>query len=363
MNGQDNTRGPLKIVSEAALLSAWMHGRLDVTGGIKVLALTDMQQMSPMNFLDLTVVSFSLTDMSANSSTNDSLLHPNLSSNSSFVYSYWFCFTSSPGSFIFTAFSFTHILLLLLLSTSILYLGLQRWLEQRSTSTAAMMSHSDSFTYHLVTMELFGVLGHIVFCFGIHRGQFMMSMVGFYLCSLAWCGEAFFHSLTCVEHYLAVIHPITYLSLKGERGVRIRNISIGCVWLLSVGGPSCFVHEKVYLVFDCFCMIFSLAITSFCSLSALRVLIRPGPGEQGGDRERVDQSKRRAYHTIVAILVVLIVRFFGGLLWAVPYVIGRSNDCVMNVSGVWFNLPSSLVLPLLFLYRTGGLACWRNTTN
>ena len=318
--------------------------------------------MSPMNFLDLIVMSFSLTDMSANTSSNDSLLHPNLSSNSSFVSSYLFCLTSSPGSFVFTAFSITHILLLLPLCILILYLGLQQWRKQHSTSTAAMMSHSDSFTYHMVIMELFGVLGYIIFCFGIYLDHFTMCRVGFHLFSLTWYGEMFFHVLTCVERYLAIIHPIIYLSLKGERGVIIRNISIGCVWLLSIGGSSFLLNEKVSIFIEFFCVVLSLAITSFCSLSALRVLIRPGPGEHGGEKENVDKSKLRAYHTILVILVVLMLRFFWGLVWVVPYVIGVGYDCVVTLSAFWFDFPSSLVLPLLFLHRAGRLACCRNTT-
>ncbi|KAI3375567.1 hypothetical protein L3Q82_003897 [Scortum barcoo] len=77
-----------------------------------------------------------------------------------------------------------------------------------------MMSHSDIFTYHLVAMEIIGVFGSIICCCNLSRDHVDMLLVGLCLWSLTWYGEMFFHILTCVERYLAVIHPITYLSLR-----------------------------------------------------------------------------------------------------------------------------------------------------
>ena len=110
--------------------------------------------------------------------------------------------------------------------------------------------------------------------------------MGFFLWNLTWYVKTFFHMLTCVERYLAVVHPVIYLSLRRERGIRIRNISFGCVWLLSFGA-SLISFDNVLVNMDVSLFIFSLFVISFCSLSVLCVLIRPGPVEQGGDREIV----------------------------------------------------------------------------
>ena len=214
-----------------------------------------------------------------------------------------------------------------------------------------MTSHSDIFTYHLVTMELMGVLGFIISCCGFFRHDFMTIWAGYYLWSTTWYGEIFFHILTCAERYLAVVHPIIYLSLKGERGVRVRNIIIGCVWLLSIGG-SCLVHLAIVSSILNICLsIFSLILISLCNLSVLCVLIHPGPGEQGGDRERVDQSKKRAFYTIMAILGVLLLRFSWNIIWIYFDLRGGGPQCETSLSDFWLNLPSSLVIPLLFLRR------------
>ena len=299
----------------------------------------------------------------SSSSSNDFFLHSNLSSNNIHVTTAMFCLASEPGRLIYTTFYITSILLLLLpLCVLVLYLSLQRWQQQQRSSSTAALSHSDNFTYHMVTMELVAVVGYTVFCCGIYMVHLKIILVGFTMFSLTWYGEIFFNSLTCVERYLAVIHPIVYLSLKGERGVKIRNITIGCAWLLSIGGLSLMTLKKVSYYYDICMLISSLTIIIFCSLSVVCVLIRPGPGKKGGDSERVDRSKRRAFYTIVAILGVLLVRFGWTLVWVVLFSVTGSIECWMMASGFWFNLPCSLLLPLLFLHKTGRLVCLKNNT-
>ena len=316
-----------------------------------------------MHFLHLTFMSFSVPAMSVNSSssTNDSLLHPNLSSVNSNPPPVKECFFSCPCNLIYFTYYIAFILLLLPFCVLVLYLGLQRWQQQSSTSTSAM-SHSDRFTYHVVAMELIAVLGAVLCCCGIYWYDFQITKVGHYLYSLTWSGETYFNILTCLERYLAVIHPIMYLSLRGERGVRIRNISIGCVWLLTTVGLVPMSLGIVSFVVDFCLLILCLTVVVFCSLTVLYVLIRPGPGKQSEDRRRVDQSKQRAFYTIVAILVVVLSRCLWNLVWVSFQVLGRSSECVIMVTEMWFNLPCSLVLPLLFLHRAGRLPCCKNNT-
>ncbi|TNN35400.1 hypothetical protein EYF80_054436 [Liparis tanakae] len=234
-------------------------------------------------------------NMAANSSSNDSLLHANSTLS-------MYCFFTKQNSLIFYMFSVTTILLFLPLFILVLYLGFQR-----SSSSSAVMSHTDSFTYHLTSIELIGVLGFIISCCAVYWKQVSVFKLGFFLMNVTWSGQLFFHMLTCVERYLAVVHPVTYLGLRRERGVRIRTVSVGCVWLLCFGMAAIEISLDFTWLSLCL-LIFSVIVISFCSLSVLYILIRPGPGEQGGDRERVDQSKRRAFYTIMAILGVLLLR-------------------------------------------------------
>lgn len=192
-----------------------------------------------------------------------------------------------------------------------------------------------------------------------------MINVGISLFVINLSAHTLFHLLTCVERYLAVVHPITYRSLKKAKGIRIRNATIASVWLtclIEIGILFTADKESIDVLFYCTIAIV-LVIMSFCSLSVLRVLIRPGPGEGGGDQGRVDQTKLKAFYTIMAILGALTIKCAGTVFTAALYnlpQLGESQRCGVWLSVVWFNIPSSLVLPLLFLHKTGKLCCKNN---
>ncbi|CAJ1048239.1 uncharacterized protein LOC122870239 isoform X1 [Xyrichtys novacula] len=266
--------------------------------------------------------------------------------------------SSSSATFIVTAYSSARLLLLVPLYTLVLYLGFQHWRQHRSFTTA---SHSDIFTYHVAALQFIWVLTFIFLVWVSSSGPDQMIVFSFFLMCFSWYVENFFHVLTCVERYLAVVHPITYMRLKNARGVRIRNISIVCVWFLSsvysVVVSACY-NPRFPIPFMIPFSVCLVAVT-FCSFSVLYVLIRPGPGEGGQDRGRVDQSKKRAFVTITVIMLMLWL-WFGGIIvfYAFYVMVIVRNDviCVFVVISFWFSLPSGSVLPLLFLHRAGKLA-------
>ena len=276
--------------------------------------------------------------MSANSSSTNGTLDP-----------LYHCFDVPVTFFISVAFTATKFLLFVLLFFLVLHVGHRRRRQP---------SHSDVFTFHMAAVELISVLGCCFFCCVFYSDLPQMKIVGFYALHIVFPGQTLFHTLTCVERYLAVVHPVTYLGLKQSGGVRIRNISCGCVWLLCFGwsGVLALYVPTLPVVPFVSLLVISLLVVSFCSLSVLCVLIRPGPGEVGGDRERVDQSKQRAFCTIMAILGALLLMFavyLGGSALYAASLLSYTDGCVAMSSALWSNLPSSLVLPLLFLHRVG----------
>ena len=264
------------------------------------------------------------------------------------------CFRSTVGTVNITVFTITSILILLPLYIYVLYLGFKQWCQQRSNTTT---SNSDLFTYNMVFIELLSVFGFILVCLGTYTNFPPMMTGGTYLFTINISGQMSIHVLTCVERYLAVVHPVTYLSLKKEKG--IRSFAIACAWLLSFAGIACIYIKQngITTITVCYTS-FVLIIVSFCSLSVLCVLIRPGQGEGGGGRQQLDQSKLRAFYTIMMILGVLMFRFVGVvisiLLMSSPGVI-NDQKCSLWLSMFWFCMPSSLVLPLLFLKKSGKL--------
>ncbi|XP_078020514.1 uncharacterized protein LOC144459770 [Epinephelus lanceolatus] len=271
---------------------------------------------------------------------------------------FYICDSSQAAMIITDAFMVIRTFLTFPLGSLVLYLGHQRWRQQRSFKTT---SHSDVFTYNTAAVNLIWGPGCLCYVCGTYVNHLLIKAFGICISSSVLFGESLFHVLTCVERYLAVVHPITYMGLKNERGVRIRNISIGCVWLMSfvMTGVTALYLPDTALIPLIILLVFSLAVVSFCSLSVLCVLIRPGPGEGGGEKQRVDRSKQRAFHTVTAILGVLGL-WFVGLLASTGlynYVLTNTNVmCVVASCGSWFSLPSCLVLPVLYLQRAGKLS-------
>lgn len=219
-----------------------------------------------------------------------------------------------------------------------------------------MTSSSDILTYNMSTMVLTEVLGSVVYCVGgyAHVSDVVTFLYDFF-CTV-WSAKMQVHTLTCVERYVAVVHPVIYLGLKSKSGVRTRKICIVCTWLQFVVWVALIpiTSADVNLIV-LFCnLAFALIVICFCSVSVLCVLRRPGPGEVGADREQVDQLKQRAFHTITAIMGTLLLSLGGMLICSAMYVsslLSYSDSCVAVMSFLWFSLPSSLVLPLLYLYR------------
>ncbi|XP_055361025.1 uncharacterized protein LOC129603513 [Betta splendens] len=265
--------------------------------------------------------------------------------------------SSSPaGVNVSMAFNVSRVCLLLPLSSFVLLLGYRQWQQQRSFGS---MSHADVLTCHNAALQLVCSLGTAAYVYGTYREILCLQVSGWWISWMVLCGEIAFHLLTCVERYLAVVHPVLYRALKSERGVRIRNVSIVCAWLLCVmysTAASCFkadFHMQVLCVLG-----LSLLVVSFCSVSVLRALLGPGPGE----RERVDPVKRRAFVSVMAITAVLWLWFVG---LVVGFTLSLSFQCshlslLLRASAYWFMMPGSLVLPVLYLHRTGQIRCSRN---
>ncbi|MEQ2198102.1 hypothetical protein XENOCAPTIV_007880 [Xenoophorus captivus] len=249
-----------------------------------------------------------------------------------------------------TAFLVTRAVLVVPFAIWILYLGCQRWQQQKRS--AKLMSHCDIITYHMVLMQLTEAPGLVVFLIGYIVPS--LSAVGFSILSLTIVGEILFHVLTCVERYLAVIHPVTNLKMKNTSGVLMRNMCVGGVWLFALAwGALVILYFPALPFLQLFCLSsFSFTVVSFCSLSVLRVLVRPRPGGVGGDRG--DQSKKKAFKTILTItgaLWLLFTGYFVCFVLKVSTSLSYSDWCLVATCIVWFSLPSSLVVPLLFLYR------------
>ncbi|XP_053715707.1 uncharacterized protein LOC128755761 [Synchiropus splendidus] len=240
-------------------------------------------------------------------------------------------------------------------SVLILHHAHQHWRQQRSFASA---SHSDVFTYHLSVIELLSMLGYLFFICGSSVNLPTLSKFGYFVSSVTVYGELFFHVLTCVERYLAVVHPVIYQGLRNARGVKIRNFSVACVWLAIICSmcgdlglnPILLMYKSSWYMLVC------LVVILFCSLSVVCALIRPPPGDFSKHGEKLNQSRRRALYMMLVILGVLCLSLIGFLFGIFLARLLSDNFCLLMSGIAWLNIPSSLVLPLLYLHRRGRLS-------
>lgn len=100
--------------------------------------------------------------------------------------------------------------------------------------------------------------------------------------------RSLFQGLMCVEHYLAVVHPVTFLKNKW--------FCSAVSWFTALS--SCFLVCLLYwniVMFMCYFLLqflLFLSVNLFCSVSVLWALKKPGPGERGKERKEDNHMKR-----------------------------------------------------------------------
>ncbi|KAK2899463.1 hypothetical protein Q8A73_012592 [Channa argus] len=137
----------------------------------------------------------------------------------------------------------------------------------------------------MAVIELIGIAGYAFYYCSSYADVPVMSFVGTLIGSFTSPGQTLFPIFTCVERYVAVVHPITYQRLRQESRVRIRNITSGCIWLTCSIWVGFLIMLQTYnnlkRCLAALVLILSLIVMVFCSISVLRVLIHPRPGKLG----------------------------------------------------------------------------------
>lgn len=253
-------------------------------------------------------------------------------------------------------FSTVSNIFLLPLFIVILSLGVHRWRQQQQRTK----THSDVFTVHIVVAELIGVAASTIICSASITRMKAVVVIGFYFYNAYQFLILSFHMLTCVERYLAVVHPIVYVGLRKEKGVRMRNASIALTWFLTFAEAGInFMTIESFSIYMTIVSTLHLTAVSFCSFSVLCALFQSNPNREGG-RRHIDTLKLRAFYTLFLVLGALLLKFgFNTSAVVVFYFLDVDEHyrCVLWLSSFWFSLPSILVAPLLFLQREGKLCC------
>ncbi|MFT7810399.1 galanin receptor type 1-like [Arapaima gigas] len=221
------------------------------------------------------------------------------------------------------------------------------------------LATSDLFLFNSAFSELL-----ICPCIFLALLQHLNVGIGFFLPVLNFCfsfilaARPFFRGCICVDRYLAVVHPIAYLKY---RPLKYRLPCLAVVWLIVIGYCILNNFTNSTLVLGLIFMVV-LGVDSFCSLSILRVLKRPRPGD--AEQEDMNVMKQRAFRTVLVIQATMVMNYVPMLLFTLFKNLLATPDDTCQFFTVAFTLLvlGSFVDPLIYLSRAGKLLCVKRTT-
>nr|XP_055035553.1 C-C chemokine receptor type 8-like [Misgurnus anguillicaudatus] len=172
-------------------------------------------------------------------------------------------------------------------------------------------------------------------------------------------GRPLFQCLICVERYLAVVHPVTFLKYKP---VRYKAICCTAAWIICLG--SCLFcmftvisNYPAYVWFLTMQLFVFFPIQLFCCLAVLRALKQSGPGERGREREEENHMKRKAFYLILITTVTTVISYGPLTLTGLYNIVTNIHDQILWVSSLSCFLVAGFVQPVLYLHRTGKISC------
>ncbi|XP_051734830.1 uracil nucleotide/cysteinyl leukotriene receptor-like [Ctenopharyngodon idella] len=218
---------------------------------------------------------------------------------------------------------------------------------------------SEFFNLNLSVCEIANSLNCFFFVLSIWFSSHLTLKL--FLIGLSVTGRPLFQCLICVERYLAVVHPVTFLKFKP---LRYRVICCTVAWIMTLGSCLCCmlilvsVNIIAHTRFVLLQFIFFLSIQLFCCFAVLRALKQSGPGERGREKGEENHMKRRAFYLILITTVNMVILY-------VPITISAlfNNLAKLNFQKVWSPsvicyVLAGFVQPVLYLHRNGKLLCF-----
>lgn len=183
----------------------------------------------------------------------------------------------------------------------------------------------------------------------------MLSSALFFFIAQPSTARPLINCAICIERYLAVLHPVSFLKYKP---LRYRLPCSAVIWVIVIGF-SVFIRyivqaNNMYMFLCIYLSLYSvlLSIKFFCSLSIFRALKDTGPGEKVKEREEANQVKRKAMTIILIITATMFIQY------CPIYLIGfcfksltLAQFDLFWCTGVVISMLMAYVSPFLYIHR------------
>ncbi|XP_052443606.1 uracil nucleotide/cysteinyl leukotriene receptor-like [Carassius gibelio] len=220
------------------------------------------------------------------------------------------------------------------------------WLITRGSGSGFV---SEFFIFNLSICEICNCLNNLICIFD----RFIpCKHLGSFLSGLAITGSPLFQCLICVERYLAVLHPVTFLKYKP---LRYKLICCSMAWIITLGSClSCmltFVFFYVYVCFFSLQYMFFISFQLFCLVAVLRALKQSGPGERAREREEENHMKRRAFYLILITTVSMVITYVPYIIAGFTFILTQHHIRELFSFSIICNVLAGFVQPVLYLHR------------
>ncbi|XP_058614503.1 C-C chemokine receptor type 8-like [Onychostoma macrolepis] len=171
-------------------------------------------------------------------------------------------------------------------------------------------------------------------------------------------GRPLFHCLICVERYLAVVHPVTFLKYKP---LRYRVICCTAVWIIILG--SCLFCTFILISFSMVPYVWFISIQCllffftqlFCLVAVLRALKQSAPGERR--REEENHMMKRAFYLILITTVIMVIQYGPSTVTGFYVILTQNNFLDIWCPAFLCYVLAGFVQPILYLQRPRKLFC------
>ncbi|ROL52087.1 Proteinase-activated receptor 3 [Anabarilius grahami] len=227
----------------------------------------------------------------------------------------------------------------------ILWLTMKEMIQGQSTKT---------FVFSTALVEIFFCASY-VFVIPQHFYKCIKCELGvLFLGLVLLIGRPLFQSCICVERYIGVLHPVTFLKFKPMKYRIVISIT---GWILTIC-LCILVSVNVIGLYNLLLpgFLFFFSIKLFTCLMVLKALLRPGPGDDIKKRNGVNRDKLKAFWIIVMVLVSSVLTYGPSTISLVLYYFIDWERFLWSWSiSMCLGLMSGFVQPILYLKRVGKL--------